>query len=244
MTQRLIASRRMHAHARQREATRAITHILESSLPGARRRPRQVRAVETTTAIVEAAGRLLVERGYARVSTNAIAARAGVSIGSLYQYFEDKDAIFRGLVREHHQQVQGIIDRSMLRMIDPNVDLVTEILEIMRELGKMHARNPALMRAIVTDLAALESDAADEAQLLPRIAALLRSRREYRGLDIEVAARLLMLTTEHLSRWLAHYAPHDVDSERFLRGAERMLRGLLAPKCAKPLVRHTQGSAG
>lgn len=53
----------------------------------------------TVDAILEAAARILVETGYATASTNRIAERAGVGIGSLYEYFPGKEAIFAELRR-------------------------------------------------------------------------------------------------------------------------------------------------
>ena len=64
-----------------------------------RKQPTQQRAIATVEAILEAAARILVEEGYAAASTNAIAALAGVSIGSLYEYFPAKEAIFAELRR-------------------------------------------------------------------------------------------------------------------------------------------------
>lgn len=62
------------------------------SLSG-RRRPRQQRSREMVERIVDAAARVLEEVGYQHASTNRIAAAAGVSPGSVYQYFADKDEI-------------------------------------------------------------------------------------------------------------------------------------------------------
>jgi AcrR family transcriptional regulator len=58
-----------------------------------RRRPRQARSRATWEAILEAASQILERRGPAALNTNAVAERAGVSIGTLYQYFADKRAI-------------------------------------------------------------------------------------------------------------------------------------------------------
>ena len=58
-----------------------------------RRRPRQARSRATWEAILEAASQILERRGAAALNTNAVAERAGVSIGTLYQYFADKRAI-------------------------------------------------------------------------------------------------------------------------------------------------------
>ena len=72
-----------------------------SVAPGAlepRKAPAQARSTATVAAILEAAARILETDGLAGYSTNAIARRAGVSVGSLYQYFPGKDAITRALI--------------------------------------------------------------------------------------------------------------------------------------------------
>ncbi|MFM7403411.1 MAG: TetR/AcrR family transcriptional regulator [Erythrobacter sp.] len=63
-----------------------------------RKRPSQQRATATVEAILEAAARILEEQGLGGYNTNAIAERAGVSIGSLYQYFPNKDALTAALI--------------------------------------------------------------------------------------------------------------------------------------------------
>jgi AcrR family transcriptional regulator len=67
----------------------------------ARRRPQQQRSLYKVELILEAAIRLLDEGGMASLNTNAVAATAGISVGTLYQYFPDKEAILDALaVRE------------------------------------------------------------------------------------------------------------------------------------------------
>ena len=73
-----------------------------------RKAPKQARSLETVTAIVEAAARILEADGNDGFSTNAVAERAGVSVGSLYQYFPSKDALIGALiVRETSLLVGG-----------------------------------------------------------------------------------------------------------------------------------------
>lgn len=64
-----------------------------------RKRPSQSRAAATFEAVLEAAARILEEDGLDAVNTNAVAERAGVSVGSLYQYFPSKQAILAELIR-------------------------------------------------------------------------------------------------------------------------------------------------
>ena len=67
--------------------------------PKPRKTPVQARSTATVDAILEAAARILETEGLEGYTTNAIAKRAGVSIGSLYQYFPNKDAVTAALVR-------------------------------------------------------------------------------------------------------------------------------------------------
>src|SRR5215472_18163905 len=64
----------------------------------ARKAPGQARSQETVGVILEASARILESDGLRGFNTNAVAARAGVSIGSLYQYFPNKDAILLALL--------------------------------------------------------------------------------------------------------------------------------------------------
>ncbi len=78
-----------------------------------RRRPRQARAQATVDAIVKATACVLVEEGYDRASTNRIAHAAGVSIGSLYQYFPSKEALVAALVESHQSRMRDALDQAL-----------------------------------------------------------------------------------------------------------------------------------
>jgi AcrR family transcriptional regulator len=78
-----------------------------------RRRPRQARAQATVDAIIQATARVLVEDGYDRASTNRIAQAAGVSIGSLYQYFPSKEALVAALVEAHLDRMMEVVSRKL-----------------------------------------------------------------------------------------------------------------------------------
>ena len=84
-----------------------------------RRIPRQARAAETTAAILEGAAQILEAGGLAGFTTNAVAERAGVSIGTLYQYFADKNAILLALARQQVGLGLAEIARALSGEIDP-----------------------------------------------------------------------------------------------------------------------------
>lgn len=76
-----------------------------------RKNASQARSRQTVEVILEAAAHLLDHGGYARLNTNAIAVRAGVSIGSLYQYFPNKEAICAELARRYlRRQTEAFAD--------------------------------------------------------------------------------------------------------------------------------------
>jgi AcrR family transcriptional regulator len=77
-----------------------------SAAKSTRKHPVQARSRETVATILEAAAHVLERRGYVGLTTNHVAARAGVSIGSIYQYFPDKDALLAALTERDVQAVQ------------------------------------------------------------------------------------------------------------------------------------------
>ncbi|MCX5931571.1 MAG: TetR/AcrR family transcriptional regulator, partial [Cyanobacteria bacterium] len=76
---------------------------------GLRRQPRQARSQERVRRILGAAEALFVSDGVGATTTNAIAARAGVPIGSLYQFFPDKGAILRSLAQLYAEQLHELL---------------------------------------------------------------------------------------------------------------------------------------
>ena len=88
-----------------------------------RKAPRQARSQATVKAILDAAARVLVERGYAATTTNLVAERAGVSVGSLYQYFPNKDALIAALHDRHAREMNEVIDRTLERSGEPQEPL-------------------------------------------------------------------------------------------------------------------------
>lgn len=82
---------------------------MSEALPDPRKRPRQARSLATFEAILEAAARILESLGFAGFNTNAVAELAGVSIGSLYQYFPSKDALIVELIRRERTKLSSRI---------------------------------------------------------------------------------------------------------------------------------------
>lgn len=195
-----------------------------------RRQPRQARARETARAILQAAAALLAERGYGGVTTNAIAERAGVSIGSLYQYFPDKGAILSVLRREHVAAVRPVIDRFVAQLASPQVPIEVSLRAFFGELVALHGADPQLCRALDSEVPwphDSDRDSGREAAEIVRAAEILRRRPDVAVGDPVAAAHVLHQATSALSRWLVHSAPDYLDRKAYVDEAVRMLSGFL-----------------
>jgi AcrR family transcriptional regulator len=73
--------------------------------------PQQSRSQQRVDLILDTAAVLFTEVGYENATTNAIAERAGISIGSLYRYFPDKDAILRALTERYRTEMLTLYDQ-------------------------------------------------------------------------------------------------------------------------------------
>src|SRR3984893_3657629 len=84
-----------------------------------RRIPRQARAGETVALILEATAQVLEAGGLPAFTTNAVAERAGASIGTLYEYFADKNAVIQALAQSGLQGTGSRVRHVQLGEIDP-----------------------------------------------------------------------------------------------------------------------------
>ncbi len=113
-----------------------------SKAPIRRRQPMQSRAQETVNAILDAVVRLLKRSGASAITTNSIAEAAGVSIGSVYQYFPNKRAIFIALHERHVEQVDRVLQRKIIESAgEPLNRMISHLMDGMIE---VHASDPEL----------------------------------------------------------------------------------------------------
>ena len=137
--------------------------------------PGQARSQETVTVILEASARILESVGLRGFNTNAIAARAGVSIGSLYQYFPNKDAILLALIgsfeETFHDAVMKAVQEGRGQGLKPCLRL------LVRALVTAHYHRPRLNRALEAEEERLGSGA-DSAAFHASVLQLLRDHQD------------------------------------------------------------------
>jgi AcrR family transcriptional regulator len=131
-----------------------MKYPLEAVQP--RKRPRQARSAATVDAILDAAARILVADGLAGLNTNAVARLAGVSVGSLYQYFPTKEAILLELLKRKRSRVLADINAALegMESIGDEEMVARLVVAAMRS----QARTPELSQAFDYASAALPMD--------------------------------------------------------------------------------------
>jgi AcrR family transcriptional regulator len=112
-----------------------------------RKKPQQERSIAMVATLLEAATRVFVKEGYARATTNRIAAEAGVSVGSLYQYFPSKDAIAVELLRRYRD---GLVELITARLAEVTEQTFTRVVRgLIDDLLRAEGINPALHRVLI-----------------------------------------------------------------------------------------------
>ncbi|MGY3485880.1 AcrR family transcriptional regulator [Bradyrhizobium sp. USDA 4011] len=112
-----------------------------------RKAPRQARSRATIEAILDAAAHILGERGWAATTTNAVAERAGVSIGSLYQYFPNKLALVEATRRRHFDELLAVLRTAT----DDTKSRAHRIVAFVDGIIEVHRRFPAAHRVLLEE---------------------------------------------------------------------------------------------
>jgi AcrR family transcriptional regulator len=113
-----------------------------------RKTPVQARSAERLARILEAAAQVFEDRGFEGATTEAIAARAGISIGSLYQYFPGKAAVFRALADQFLTLIRGVFDQVMTVDV-AKMELGALVGSVVDTYAVMHQTVPGI-RALMT----------------------------------------------------------------------------------------------
>ncbi len=177
------------------------------TLPQPRRLPVQARARATFEAILEASARVLVERGYDAASTNRVAEVAGVSIGTLYQYFPNKEALFVALIERHFDEQVELLQRMVGSLID--APLAEAVRAYVGALFEAHANDKAFHDAILQQVTHLGLPAITRVHMVSRqiVQVYLEAHRErLRITDTALAAFVLVSAVEGIVHTLM-FAP-------------------------------------
>jgi AcrR family transcriptional regulator len=164
-----------------------------------RKLPRQERARVTVEAILQATTHILTEKGYDQTNTNLIAELAGVSIGSLYQYFPNKESLMVALMEQHSQEIAALVESKLNHLFDDPPEIA--IPELVKAVVAVHSINPRLHQVLSEEIP--RSERLKMHQTDDRIAKLLqeylkRWRDRLQPQNIEMTVFILSRTVESL----------------------------------------------
>ncbi len=193
-----------------------------------RKTPQQERSRAMVERIVEAGHAVLLRDGYDKASTNNVAAEAGISPGSLYQYFPNKDAVTTAVVERYSDHLAERItaaladqfDESGPTMVRATLDALLDALE----------ENAEFLRVVIDELPRAENSSRAEAleqRIIGLVGAYLSARRhDLHDVQPSTAAWIMVRSIEHLTvRYVLEHPP--IDRDVFVSELVRLVAGYL-----------------
>lgn len=119
-----------------------------------RKQPQQERSQQTVQLILQGAAQVLIKVGYDRANTGLVARAAGVSVGSLYQYFPNKEAVYARLLQEALDGAMLATASALAQLGQGGIDV--QIHATIGALLRYKAENPRLHRVLKTELGRLD----------------------------------------------------------------------------------------
>ena len=182
-----------------------------------RRKPLQARSRDTIAVIVRATAQILAREGPDRLTTNEVAAVAGVSVGSLYQYFANKEELVAAVRARYQEAFRDRLVAALGRVA--GLPLAAAAAELVRVLIELHAEDPRLHNALGSGM----PDA--ERRLFEQVAAtyLAAHRGVVRRPDLALAATVALEAAESLIHGAALHAPERLADPAFAREVTDLL---------------------
>lgn len=191
----------------------------------------QDRSRATVDALVEATARILIREGFDKASTNRIAEVAGVSVGSLYQYFPSKEALVAALIDRHNQEVRQVVQGELAEAV--NAPVKQAVRKLVAVAVKAHRIDPKLHRVLAEQIprvGRLEKVEGFNREYYALFKSYLESRRdEIRAVDLDLAAFVCVTSIEALTHTavLHHKIASDEAMNVLVDEATRLIVGYL-----------------
>ncbi len=195
----------------------------------ARKRPRQDRSRATVDTILEATAQVLIRAGFEGLTTNTVAEVAGVSIGSVYQYFPNKMALVSALIERHLDTVHTAVFSELARVRElPLAEAVVALIQLML---RARSVNPDVQRVLIEQVPRMGRMARVrdlEKVLHAAVAQFLASRRsEIIVDDLDTATFVSVSAIEAITTRAVLFAPDRLADPNLVTEATALVLGYL-----------------
>lgn len=192
-----------------------------------RKMPRQERSRAMVETILAATARVLTREGFDKLSTNRVAEVAGVSVGSLYQYFPSKEALVAALVERHAEEMLAVLRGLVASAGAAPVEEATRA--VVKALVEAHAVAPRLHRVIMEQVprtGRLGRLHGVEDEVMKMVRGYLEAHRDELAVpDLDTAAFVAVTAVEGLTHSAVIYAPERLCDELLIDEIVRLVVG-------------------
>jgi AcrR family transcriptional regulator len=196
-----------------------------------RKRPLQTRSRRTVDAVVKAAAQVFATRGYAGGTTNHIAERAGVSIGTLYEYFPNKDALLVALMEKHIRDGERVLQRAAAEMAGRTVGIRESVRHFVRAMVDFHAHERALHRVLFEESPlprrVRQTLTELEQRVTGQVETLIREAPDVSVKDPALTAAIVVQAVEGLTHKLVLHGERDEDIDLYVDEICRLVTSYL-----------------
>jgi AcrR family transcriptional regulator len=176
----------------------------------------QERSRSTVDALLDATTRVLLKEGYDRASTNRIAQVAGVSIGSLYQYFPSKEALVAAVIDRHTQQVSEMTRDALVKVAARSIEVAArEFVAVAIDAHRINPKLHAVLAEQIPRIGRLENIEANVREGYALVRGYLAVHRdEVDVTDLDLAAFVLVTVVEALTHAAVLRRPDILTGEK------------------------------
>ncbi len=172
-----------------------------------RKSPVQARSTASVDAILDATIQVLLQVGKERLTTTKVALRAGVSIGTLYQYFPNKSALLRAALKRHMDEVAQAVERVCHEQKEHSLDqMATALITAFLEAKMRDAKTSVALYAVSSDIDGAKMARDMGIKFNEAIVRMLNSAREQLTTDPQLVASMLQGVMSGVSRRLLESA--------------------------------------
>jgi len=194
-----------------------------------RKKPLQKRSQETVDAILTAATQILGNVGFEVASTNRIAEKAGVSIGSLYQYFPSKEALAGALIDKYVQWHADKFESFLIEMRGrPAREMVQKISEKTVEMYLGNRKLLHVMGMLIPKIERIPSVVQARRRIVGVLATELRARQtDVPHADPELASFVILNSAMGVIQFILYDPEMKVDNQKLADELAKMTLGYL-----------------